>query len=86
MWQAVHLGPSMQYRKQCLAISLRKAASNVCVQTKPAALVGDSPKPLEHLSEQLSYAIENRYFLPRPFFGNMLLYEVEYFSTSVVKN
>jgi len=49
-------------------------------------LVGGSPNPREHLHEQLSYAIGNRYFLPRPFFGNMLLYEVEYFSISVVKN
>ena len=52
----------------------------------PAVLVGGRPNPLEHLLKQLSYAIENRYFLPRPFFGNMLLYEVEYFSISVVKN
>ena len=26
--QAMHLGPSMQFRKQCLAISLRKAAKD----------------------------------------------------------
>ena len=49
-------------------------------------LVGESPQTLEHLQNAAELREGFRYFFPRPFLGNMLLYTVEYFSTSAVKN
>ena len=51
--QAVHLGPEIQ-TSQAMSVSRQSLCS----------LLGTPPNPREHLHEQMSYAIENRYILP----------------------
>ncbi len=50
--QAVHLGPEIQ-TSQAMSVSRQSLCS----------LLGTTPNPREHLHEQMSYAIENRYIL-----------------------